>query len=222
MERRTFLAAIGTAGTIGLAGCTAQSDQSTTQTPTNSSTPTNTDVPGTVQRRLELVEQDTIPDRYNLTVEVELRQSVITDEVPGRLQITVTNTGDKRALSVHGDQCDLFNRQRGASTPRGLWLHQPGDHLDDERKPGKWTLNRSSDDRRGWAAYACATQPYASSESNTTEYEVWDDYTVEGYFEPGTYRWEEDIGISDTADGDLDPDTTVTWGFAVKVIDPNT
>jgi len=63
----------------------------------------------------------------------------------------------------------------------------------------------------------------------STEYVVWDDYRVEGYFEPGSYRWEEEIELwdreswyryGDTIKTDTPPNN-VTWGFTLEVQSPD-
>lgn len=234
MKRRTFLATLSTASALGLAGCTnrgtptetdpAPSTDTRSETPSDTPTesPSETDVPEMVQRQVSLTSQDSVPDKYNLDITIELLRDIVTAEESARLRLTITNTGDERALNVHGDMCHLFNRNHGASDdPAGLWLHQPGAHSADKRVDGKWTLDRDPDDMRGWPAYACGSQSYAAGESQTTEYVLWDDYQVEGYFEPGTYRWEETIGISDTSDDQFDPESKVRWGFELKVIDPH-
>jgi len=58
------------------------------------------------------------------------------------------------------------------------------------------------------------------------EYQIWDDYRFEGYFEPGSYRWEAEIEIWESwyEHGDhVEPDgmsTKLLWGFTLEVLSP--
>lgn len=112
-----------------------------------------------------------------------------------RLQITVTNEGPKRAISIQNPECDLLDRHKAGSDPPGLWLHSPGRTPPDqglaERDGNRWVADFPTDQNRVFGDFRCGTRTYASDEELQNEYLVWDDYRIDGYLEPGTYRWEE-------------------------------
>lgn len=205
MDRRTLLASLGGAGVAGLAGC---------QRPQG----IGSDDDG--RRRVTLASQDTVPDAHEVSIVVEMLDRDITPDRTAKLRLTVTNEGSSRALSAGEGTCHLFNRNRGGSDdPAGLWLYRPAVAEGIDRAGDRWVEDRRPSDPRGFPAYACSTRQYASGESVATEYDVWDDYRVEGYLEPGTYRWAVDVDIQ------ADPDAaeagtsgaTVTWGFSLAV-----
>lgn len=68
MKRRTLLAALGTAGVLGLTGCLGRGESSSTS-PTTTVAPTSTSptaatttAEGEIQRRISLVNQDSVPE----------------------------------------------------------------------------------------------------------------------------------------------------------------
>lgn len=203
MNRRTLLTAVGCAGVIGVSGC--QRLQAVTDDG---------------RRQVTIEEQDVVPKSHQLRISVNLLQGTITQSHTARLQLQITNTGEKRAVSAGPDACNLFNRVRGGSDdPSGLWLYQPEETSYFERGDGRWVPDRSQNDPHRFFAYGCTPTVYSAGKSVDTEFEVWDDHRVNGYLEPDTYRWEEDIQIWDdpTADGTDSPDGEFTWGFSLTV-----
>lgn len=225
MHRRTIL--VTAAGTLAgaLTGCTSSTDGDETPTPTHdpSTTPTPTPTEATDearQRTVSLEHQDEVPQRHQVSVDVEVLEPAITAAHTARIRVTTTNEGPARSLSVAPDMCNLFNRNRaGSDDPEGLWLHQPENSPDADRKGERWVLDRPQSKPRSYAMYGCLPRAYESAESVSTEYAVWDDYRIEGYLQPGTYRWEEEIQIWDDTDAkDTDsPSATFTWGFSISV-----
>ena len=61
------------------------------------------------------------------------------------------------------------------------WIDRSGD---------RWTRKADPDDPKAWAACGCLSRVYTEGESVTNEYVLWDDYRVEGYLVPDTYRFE--------------------------------
>lgn len=289
MNRRRLLAWLGSAGTIGFAGCSnqqgpaasetprtgtatgtaspsptrrpatdsptdtdsptatdaetatdtptdAETDSPTTATESETETPqdTETDSPtpdeetatgtphGGLQRTVSLVSVDSVPTGFEVEIDAELLRSRVTDAEPARLRITTTNTGSPRSISVAPDDCSLLNRSKGGSDrPTGLWLHDPGQADRIDRNGNRWEADRDSDEPRAYAAYGCLKKEYAEGESVSNEYVLWSDYRVEGYMEPGTYRWEEEVSVSEgeTPTGTTDGNS-FTWGFSLSVSEP--
>lgn len=205
MKRRTLLASVGTAGVGGMAGCLGRGDSGTD---------------GEYARQISLVSQDTVPDTHDVAIDVELLATRVTSDLAARLRITTTNEGARRAISIGDDGCELFNRSKGGSDePPGLWLHDPDrtEHVD--RKRDRWEADRPADASRVYDAYGCLRRTYEADESLGNEYVVWDDYRVEGYMTPGTYRWEERVSIAKTTDDFPGDDLlgSFTWGFTLRV-----
>lgn len=231
MDRRTFLGTLGAAGVAGLAGCARYQSAG----PPTTTRPTTT---GDVRRRVSVAEQDAVPEQYQVTIGASMTEATSTVDHPATVAVTVTNTGPKRLIGVGTDLCGPFDRSRGLSDPTGLWLQRPGTGRD-AKKPRKWEWNRSADRPLGFASYGCSGTVYDRGASETTTYEVWSDYRVDGYLEPGTYRFEHDgitvaaanaaaangtsggrgattagVGTTSAATG------TIDWGFSLRVARP--
>jgi hypothetical protein len=205
---------------------TATESDTPQDTETDSPTPEEETATGTphegLQRTVSLASVDSVPAGFEVELEAELLRSRVTDAETARLRITTTNTGSPRSISVAPDDCSLLNRSKGGSdSPEGCWLHDPerADRL--TRDGNRWEADRDPDEHRAYAAYGCLKKEYAEGESVSNEYVLWSDYQAEGYMEPGTYRWEEEVSVSEgatptgTADGN-----SFTWGFSLSVSEP--
>lgn len=215
MQRRALLAVLGSA-TAALPGCSLA--------PTADA--------GDLQRRITLAGSDVLPDEHGLRVDAAVAEPTVTADHPARIRIETTNAGPRRALSVGTGGCAIFNRgELGSDDPPGLWLHRPARAATVERARPRW-VRAEADRPRGFDAYGCPLRIVASGESLAQDYVVWDDYRVEGYLEPGTYRWETTLEIYRPADvrreaGERaasptgDPSATLSWGFALTVERPD-
>ena len=198
-----------------------------TESPTETESPTaeetGTPTPGEgLQRTVSVASVDSVPSVYEVEMDVELLRSRITDARSAHLRITTTNTGSRRSISVAPDDCSLLNRSKGGSDqPSGLWLHDPDTARHIDRDGNRWEADRDPDEGRAYAAYGCLKKEYAEGESVSNEYVLWSDYRVEGYLEPGTYRWEEEVSVSegDTPTGTAG-ENTFMWGFSLSVSEP--
>jgi hypothetical protein len=207
MDRRTLLTTAATTCVVGVSGCQRLRGLTTDDTG---------------RRVVEIHDQDAVTESYEVTIAVELLEQTVTETHPAQLQITITNEGPDRALSIGRDRCGLFNRSDGGSDdPAGLWLYRPEEAQDLDREPDRWEQDKSRFSDRSYPAYGCGAFEYGSGESMRTEYEVWNDYAEDGYFEPGTYRWEREIQLWDDLDaaGTEQPTTTFQWGFSLTVTD---
>lgn len=207
MNRRSFLAFLGSTATLSVAGCTRAGSTSS---------------PDTDQRVVRLDTVDDLSAEHDVEMTVELLQSRIDSEQTARLAVSTTNRGECRALSVAPEMCALFNRNQGGSDhPEELWLHRAGTTDVSNRDGDRWVADRPSDDPRAYPAYACLPHEYDTGETVRNEYELWDDYRVDGYMEPGTYRWEETVRMF-SPDGDHGGDEedvlgSFQWGFDIEV-----
>jgi len=212
VKRRLFVAALSTAS---LAGCLDRAGvvgAPTDETPT-------ADLPEGVQRLVHLDAVDDAGTDHDVVIDAAVLEPSVTAEHPTRVAVTTTNEGRERAISVGSDQCCLFNRSGGASDPEGAWLHRVGSTERVERDGDRWTRDAPADEGRAYYAYGCFPRTYAAGESLTNEYSVWDDYRTAGYLEPGTYRFEEPVRVSEPGDGAGEEDVLAefTWGFSVRV-----
>jgi hypothetical protein len=233
MRRRDLLRAAALAGTTAVAGCTNALDTEPRggggSSPTDTTPGSPTESPaGTgreeLQRTVSLASVDSVPTEFEVEMDVELLRSSVTGAETARLRITTTNTGSPRSISVAEDMCSLLNRSKGGSdSPAGLWLQPPDSTKHIDREGDRWEADRSPDEHRAYAAYGCTNKEYAAGESVRNEYVLWSDFQAEGYMDPGTYRWEEAVSVSDpdgatptgTADGN-----TFSWGFSLSVREP--
>jgi len=209
MNRRSALAALGAIGAGTLAGClsTPRVTSSDTSPGSDSGTPT-----------VSLDSQSAIPSEYGFEISVEVLDPEFTANHPATLQITTTNTGEARLLSIAPDQCYLFNRSQGGSdTPAGLWLHDSDASESIDRADDQWVADTPSTQSRDFLSYGCTMKQYEAGESVSKAYEIWDDYQVSGYLQPGTYRWEETVRFS-SEDAAASPTTeSVSWWFTLQL-----
>jgi hypothetical protein len=207
-------------------------DTETTEGPKAESSPNGSETPEsdeptneTIQRRVSLAGADDIEREHDLRIEVEALETTITASHTAKLRVTTTNEGEKRRISIGTGACTLFNRSRGASEQPGLFLHSPGSEEWIERAGDRWTRDANPSQERAWAAVGCVPPVYAAGESVTNEYAVWDDYRVEGYLVPGTYRFEEPVRILPPSDSTTrtptqEPIAEFDWGFDLTLSDP--
>ena len=213
MRRRTVLAALG--GSAALAGCRTVGSPEPTDTETE--TPPTCESPGS--RRVELAGTATVPDETRVSATVTVERGSSTAAAPARLTVTLRNDGPDREIDVTDDRrCHLLNRGTGRSDPHGLWLYRAGDAPTD-RAGDCWTRDRPPRDSVGFDGYACGNYPFESGGTVATTYEVWDDYTADGYLRPGTYRFDVSIALWDgTGEGESETDPTVVdWWFELSV-----
>jgi len=205
MNRRTLLGRLGGCGLLGLGGCAS---------PSGSSSSTVSD--GT-QRRISLAGQDSIADEHQVSITVEMLEPAVTDEHPARVRIAITNWGDERRFSG----CAVFDRESLGSNPPELWLES---NLDEDEQTGKqWIKQNLPGPGEGFGGYACGWQVYDSGESTHTTYAILHDGRTDGYFTPGTYRWEEDVHISpkQSQTAESGEEETITRGFSLTVESPS-
>lgn len=202
VNRRRYLGALGLAGGLAYLGVSRIDE---------------------TQRRVSLAEQDSIAADHGIRIDADVLLPTITDVRTALVRITTTNEGQKRALSVGTGNCGLFARGDGGSAePPGLWLHSPNYAVNIPRDGDRWTRDPSAGPRL-FTAEGCHTTEYDDGESLSNWYVVWDDYHVDGYLEPGTYRWENDVSVwNDPAGATSDPpDATARWGFSLTVERPD-
>ena len=207
MKRRAVLAAAGT-GLIG--GCLAETG--TVSLGASSG-------PASDERRVTLVDVDDVPEKHAVTIDAELLEETVTPDHTARLRVTTTNEGEQRTVSISEGRCNLFNRQKGASEPSGLWLHRPESEKWMERRGDRWTLKRDADEYRRYLLYGCAPRCYDAGESLSNDYHVWDDYRDGGYMTPSTYRFEESVELYRSL-GDHEHGEKLgefAWGFDLRV-----
>jgi hypothetical protein len=98
-------------------------------------------------------------------------------------------------------------------------LHRPEDAEYIDRDGTQWKADKVQSESRGFAAVACSPVQYDSGQQGSTVYEVWDEYKTDGYLESGTYRWDREVEIWTDPDtgGHEPPDTTLSWGFELRL-----
>jgi hypothetical protein len=201
-------------------------DRSTDEPAATTATPTDrADEP--VQRRVSPAGADDTEREHDLRIEVDLLEATVTPAYTARVRVRTTNEGPERRLSIGEDGCSLFNRDGGASDPPGVYLYPPDSAKWLDRAGNRWTADADPGDPRAWAAYGCLSLGYAPGESVTNEYFVWDDYRVDGYLRPGTYRFEEPVRVlppdgPTTSTPDREPIAEFDWGFELTITNPET
>lgn len=208
MHRRRLLGTLAATASGGLAGCGASGSDSSTRTP-----PSCDD---RAPRRVELTGTESVPDAAALSITATVERARFAADGAARLTVTVANDGDDRVLDVRdGSDCHLFNRGRGRSDPRGLWLYRTANAPTD-RAGECWTRDAVPPDSVGFDGYACGRYPLAAGDSLTTTYVLWDDYATDGYLPTGGYRFETTVSVSPSEDAD-EPSQSVDWWLDIAV-----
>ncbi|MDX1747120.1 MAG: hypothetical protein R3324_14375, partial [Halobacteriales archaeon] len=186
MRRRPLLCAIAGGTLAGLGGCvSAPTPGSEPQGKSASPTP-----PPGLQRRVSIAEEDPVPEGYDVHVVARLLEATITDEHTARIRITVTNEGPEREIAVSTGGCALLNRYGQSSRPRGVWLAR-GEDLGYVSENGpEWIAEPPEDG--GFPDYGCAVRTFATGESVSVEYAVYDDARAGGYLPRGRYWFERE------------------------------
>jgi hypothetical protein len=203
MRRRDLLATLGTAGLVSGAGCI---------------TVWATD-PDVRRRTVSLSSVDDIATEHRVSIDVGLLEENVTDEHTARLRVTTTNEGEPRRLSVGDRMCAIFNREGEMSDPEGVWLYRPEETQWLEREGPRWEHDGNPNSERAYAAYGCLPRKYETGESVATDYLLWDDFRVDGYLPPATYRWEVPIRVWNDREGGYSdaPVAAFTWGFSLSI-----
>ncbi|QLH79116.1 hypothetical protein HZS55_18255 [Halosimplex rubrum] len=216
MRRRAVLASLG--ASTALAGC--RGPGSPDRTATQTETPPTCAEPG--PRRVELATAATIPDEIGVSATVTAERERSTAGAPARVAVALRNDGPDREIDVADDgRCHLLNRDAARSDPNGLWLYRANDTPTD-RAGECWTRDLPPRDGVGFDGYGCGRYPFGSGETVATTYEVWDDYTVDGYLRPGTYRFDVSVALwtEPAEEGGTNSDPTVVdWWFELSVSD---
>jgi hypothetical protein len=229
--RRDVLAMLVGAGSATLGGCerllgpdrTRSTEQSGTRTGPSTATSSAetgqpTDRTDDYRRRIRLVDQTGILPEHQLDVTAEVVRADVTPAETAKLRITTTNLGPRREISVTEGQCAILNRHDRGSDPAGLWLNDPNAW---PPEGDRWVADRPADDERVFFSHGCGSRTYDTGESVSTEYALWHDYRVPGYFAPGTYRWSAVIDLNPSSER---PESrrldAVPWEFALAVTRP--
>jgi hypothetical protein len=220
VKRRDLLCRLGVVGIAGLSGCSVSLGRSTESDSSLWATPsekTMTLGAGPHRRRISLVEQDQVPAKYDMDLDVEVLQPTVTEEHPARLRVTVANEGEARRLEPASADCGPLRHENTGSDPSGLWLTIPwSNHLPTAAANATtteaylvgiggppWTTSK-----RVFVSAECLGPEYDPGESRSVDYAVLDDRAVDGYYLPGEYRFQAEIS---TPGGDF------TWGFRLDV-----
>ncbi|QPV62496.1 hypothetical protein I7X12_17460 [Halosimplex litoreum] len=214
MRRRTVLASLG--ASAALAGCRTVGSPERTDSETETQPTCESPEP----RRVELAGSATASDEAQFSATVTIERGRSTAEAPARVTVGLGNDGPDREIDVIDDgRCHILNRGAGRSEPNGLWLYRVGDAPTD-RAGECWTRDRPPRDSVGFDGYGCGRYPFESDDTVATTYEVWDDYTVDGYLRPGTYRFDASVALWDEAaeeEGTDSGPTVVDWWFELSV-----
>lgn len=208
MRRRTALAGVVGAAT-GLTGCFGGIVG-------NESGDEATPVPDGEQRRVRFDDTGSVPEGVPLSIDASLPERRITGTRTARVWVELTTEGSSRAVTVGSGGCALFNRAARASDPAGLWLAR-GDR-DVDRDGNAWVADDLPSDPEGFGGYGCTPTALEAGEALTNGYAVWDDGRVDGYLEPGTYRWEAAIGVWAPPEAAGSPDRTFDWHLSLDLL----
>jgi hypothetical protein len=163
-------------------------------------------------RRVTLVGSEDVPDDAGIMIDIEQRSSRVSPKDLPRFRVTTTNLHEAKRINVRsGHECCLFDRERAASSPPGLWFFHTGVGVGRERGD-QWTASG------GFADYKCGRREYEPGESVTNAYRTWDDAREDEYFRPGEYGFDAPVEIY-TSDDEERLDEFM-WGFTVLVEEP--
>ena len=214
MRRRSLLVAIAGGTLAGLGGCvSAPSPGSAPHRTSAAPTP-----PPNLQRRVSIAEEDPVPEGYGVRVEARCLEATITDEHTARIRLTVANEGPERMIAVSTGGCALFNRYSQSSRPRGVWLTRAEDLGYVSENGPEWVAEPPEDG--GFPDYGCAGRTFATGESVSVEYAVYDDVRAGGYLPRGRY-WFEREAFFEPLPAEAGVRESVSYGFVLEVANPD-
>ena len=194
MKRRDLLAAVGVSGS--LAGCLGVLATPNDIEGSSDGEMPIPDPPDDVQRVITLIDQDS--PAYDLDIEVQLKESIVTPEHTASIRMTIINDGAPRFLRGLSSGIHPFRKFRGGSIPAGLWLHSRGRHkslAEANKRDGQWARERVPESGLFSTAEYVGPQFVDTRESVELMYFVWDDLETDPYMELGQYRFEGSISI---------------------------
>jgi hypothetical protein len=164
----------------------------------------NDDYAENVQRIIEVVDVDGMTDESDLLLDVEVTEPAVTDDHPGRIHISVTNTGANPQVISEG----LL------STPIASIEREPGLLLfpskdDRKRKLNCWQPTEIPEDRG-----ATGRVRLIPGGEEQVEYEVWSHYANESCMPAGEYRFKEYYRVSNGDEQEFE------GGFTLRVREP--
>ena len=139
-----------------------------------------------VQRIIELVNVGGIADESDLLLDVEVVEPAVTDDHPGRIQISITNTGANPQIISEGHLSTPIASVR--QKPRLLLLPSEDDR---ERKSNCWQPTEAPKDHEP----AGRVRLIPGGEEQV-EYEVWSHHANESCMPIDEYRFEEHYRVS--------------------------
>ncbi|MGM0605523.1 MAG: hypothetical protein ACQETB_07605 [Halobacteriota archaeon] len=229
MNRRNVLAGGGLLVGSLLAGCIE--DGTDTTAPTNGDPGTDdpgtddpgtddpgtddpgTDDPGTgendgsaatLERRVFVTEVDGVPDAVPVDFRVRVLENAITQEGTAVLEAVVTNTGEtERRVQTP------YYKGSSDNVP-GILLYsvKAPDRPSKDETPPCFEDSSPSQEFLEWTDEGPLSHTLAPGETERSELLVADDPTLDGCFQPGSYRFETDHSI----DGE-----EFTWGFTIEI-----
>lgn len=138
---------------------------------------------------------------------------------PAQVQVSLTNEGQTRWIQV-GPRCPLFWKCSWASSLDGLLLTFSEEPRFVAESGPRWVINPPEDLTFGDAG--CGRREYKNGESLRTEYTVYDDGRVDGYLEPGTYRFNDGFGLQPNggSESETSGPVVVSWRFSLTIETP--
>ena len=207
-NRRRFLTAVGSAGSLGMAGCLG----------TGESTPASVET-----EIVDIVEATDVPIEFT----IDQSDTVLSDDALPRFSLTVHNDGDEtlgfwhnrppvfnpgpsapvgfRILSdAEGDRIERGDSEVAPADPDGCLYSEYGP----ERDSGEWWLSLSPDesDTRDFAYVA-------GREGLENECPATGEYVFRREFEFFDENQQQKVPEED------EPEYVIDWGFAVRVLD---
>ena len=231
MNRRQFVA---TLGTTLVAGCSRTDDSSnvrttrastttgptangTTGTPTTTESPTPTEttardtttIESEVLRRVS-VESGTVSDEHEVVLAATEIRKEATTRRPASVMVVLTNTASEPRSYTTGFRPTFSGVFSETSNP-GLVLLSPDDGRERTR-PNCWRPKLSPG-----IPESANTWSLGEAESSYVVLDLWDDPDNDNCLPPGTYRFEDDYEVDD---GASDDPVSVTFGFEMSVEAP--
>lgn len=214
MNRRALIRLLVGGGITATCGCLNRTDLSPRS---------NQTVREGLQRRVSVIGRDSVPDKYQFRIKAELLRSTITGSQTAKIRITTINGESEKQLSISAENCALFNRKSQGSLPEGLWLRPVGERIDSSDEKSKWIARNLPESPGGFGGYGCPQRSFDKGESIHTDYIILHDGRVNGYLEPGQYRFEEEVEMTekDSKNRDTATSTSLTWGFSLEITHPD-
>lgn len=153
----------------------------------------------------------TVPDSSPISIEATVKRASITPEQTAQFDLAVTWNGDEIQSLSFGNEIP-FNEPNYSTSTNGLLL-LTADSGVERRNQNVW-LPKTGDDDRLPTNQNLVVGELSPGETVTESWAVWGDPRHVSHIEPGTYQFENSIGLGSW---DSDSGDQISWTLTITI-----